>query len=297
MLIEGVLRHYARLFGKPVGEASNGSKAEIWSSIAGHIQRQSDIRRTWEQVAHRYRDIKAQLKTRIADRNQYLRDTGGRSPCPIRFTHMGQQLMERLGPDWSEEEEEEVVQAAMPPPGSPYTLTEAFEEFEWGHPHTPLRAAIPGSSVGTPPIPDTPVMSPVSPALGAGPAMVMGHPPGPEEPPAAPLVQPQLEPVSDATVQQVVLEIRALRRAWRQQRRDFHLMTAALTSVGNSISGSIGTLNTIMMQILQRLPDVQASSSATSTPQPSPSMSRGRRGRPPKKLPPPSGPSGRGKGP
>ncbi|XP_029443646.1 zinc finger protein 282-like [Rhinatrema bivittatum] len=194
---------------------------------------------------------------------------------------------------WSESEEEEEVRPSMAPTGSPLTLTEALEELEWGTSPTPLQPSIPGSFVGSPP---TPVLSPCSPAPAAGAAMPMGHPPGPEEPPAAPPGQPHPETVPAAVLQQILMELRALRRVRRQQRRDFQLLTAAITQAGNSIAAAIATLNNILLQILQRMPDMQASS-ATSTPQPSPSGSRGRRGRLPKNLPPPSRPSRHGKGP
>ncbi|XP_029471134.1 olfactory receptor 5V1-like [Rhinatrema bivittatum] len=99
MLIEGDLCHYAHLFGNLAVKTSKAPKAQLWATIALDIRRQSGIPRTGEQVAHRYRDIKAQLKVKIAERNQYLQDTGGRSPCPIRFIDMERHLMQRLGPD------------------------------------------------------------------------------------------------------------------------------------------------------------------------------------------------------
>ncbi|XP_029468778.1 myb-related transcription factor, partner of profilin-like [Rhinatrema bivittatum] len=356
LLIEGVLRHYAHLFGNLSVKTTKAAKAQIWATIAAYIQRQSDIPRTGEQVAHRYRDIKAQLKLKVAERNQYMRDTGGRSLCPIRFTEMERRLMQRLGPDvfegldprldtshledehsgprqqtsdaswegpgtsrdppglrwppmitrpfhmdamtqWSELEEEEEVRPTIAATGSPLTLSEALEDIEWGSSPTALHPSTPRSFVGTPPTQPTPVMSPCSPAPAAGAAMPLAHPPAPEEPPAAPPVQPHPVPMTTTQAQHIWMELRCLRRAMRQQRCDSQLQTAAFTQVGNIIAAAIGTQTTILMQILQRMPDQQTSSSAMSTPQPSPSGSRGRRGRPPKNLPPPSGPSRRGKGP
>ncbi|XP_029463815.1 myb-related transcription factor, partner of profilin-like [Rhinatrema bivittatum] len=335
LLIEGVLHHYAHLFGNLAVKTSKAAKGQIWATIAGDITRQSDIPRTGEQVAHRYRDIKAQLKQKIAERNQYMRDTGGRSPYPIRFTEMERRLMQRLGPDvfegldprldtshledehsgprqqmsgatwegpgtsrdpqgtrwppmmtrpfhldattqWSDVEEEEEVRPTGAATGSPLTLSEALEDIVWGTSPTDLH---PMSLEGTPP---TPVMSPCSPAPAPGAAMPIPHPPAPQAPPAAPPLQQNIDPMTATQAEQIMMELRGVRRAIRQQGRDSQLQTAAITQAGNIIAAAIGTLNTILLQMLQRMPDQQpSSSSTTSTPQPSPSGTRGHRGRPP----------------
>ncbi|XP_029448506.1 myb-related transcription factor, partner of profilin-like [Rhinatrema bivittatum] len=359
-LIEGVLRHYAHLFGNLSVKTSKAAKAQLWASIAADIRRQSGIPCTGEQVAHRYQDIKAQLKVKIAERNEYLRETGGTAPCPICFTDMERRLMQWLGPDvfeeldprldtshledehfgprqqmsdaswegpgtsrdplgtrrppmftmpfhmdamtqWSDEEEEEELGPITAAEGSPLNLSAALVGLEWEGSPTAPHASSPLTLEISPPILPTPVMSPHSPA--PAPVALIPNPPEPEAPPPAPqpatTAPPFLPPqdrITGTQVDQLRVELHGIRRSITQLTRHLQPHMATSTQTSTSMTAAIGTLNTIMLQILQQMLDQQSSSSTTFTPQASPSGSRGHRGCPPKKMPPPTGPAQHGKG-
>ncbi|XP_029474945.1 myb-related transcription factor, partner of profilin-like [Rhinatrema bivittatum] len=99
LLIAGVLEHFACLFGNRAAKTSKAAKVKLWKAIGHTITQHSGIPRTWDQVSHRYRDVKAQLKGKLATRRRYQQQTGGGAPCPTVITQMEQRLLDRLGPD------------------------------------------------------------------------------------------------------------------------------------------------------------------------------------------------------
>ncbi|XP_029442917.1 myb-related transcription factor, partner of profilin-like [Rhinatrema bivittatum] len=276
LLIAGVLEHYAYLFGNRAAKTSKAAKVQLWKGIADTITRHSGIPRTWEQVSHRYRDVKAQLKGKIATRRKYQQQTGGGAPCPTVITQMEQRLLDRLGLD--------VFEGLEPRLDTSQVATARFQECPGPSQELP-GPSWQGPSVSQPipviqrplqldaemqmqqeeliPSQESPPFTGLNVSLDidtfmqdtagwrartSSPMYSSGTPP--EAPPAAALDRP----MTTLHGLRLGVEIRFLRRVMQRQNRILQHGIASSSQDASTIAAAVTTMTNVLSHILERMP-------------------------------------------